>query len=98
MGECRNIDVMSPSRSPPFIDRESGELDFGQIRAEAFPVAGLIALFTGLALVPLVPVVLAIGNSLLGALLVLVAQFVLAVGAGVVLIYVVARGVQLAET
>lgn len=83
--------------SVPFIDPETGGLDTAQIRAEAFPLAGLIALFAGLALIPFLFVVLAAGNSALGVLFTIVAQFVLAVGAGVVLMYVIARGIQLAD-
>ena len=83
------------SSSRPFIDRETGALDTDQIRAEAFPLAGLIALFAGLALVPFVLVFLFAGNSALGLLFTVAGQFILAIGTGVVLIYVVARGIQL---
>lgn len=83
------------SASPPFIDRESGELDTSQIRAEAFPLAGLIVLFGGLALIPFLLGIL-FGNSGLSILFVLATQLVLAVGAGIVLMYVVARAIQLA--
>ena len=79
----------------PFIDPETGGLDRNQIRAEAFPLAGLIGLFAGLALVPFVFVILFAGNSALGLLFTVLGQFVLAIGAGVVLMYVVARGIQL---
>lgn len=84
------------STSPPFIDQDTGGLDTEQIQAEAFPLAGLIALFVGLALVPFVLVVLFSGNSTLGLLFTVLAQLTLAIGAGIVLIYVVARGTQLA--
>jgi hypothetical protein len=83
--------------SPPFIDQESGELDLGQIRAEVFPLAGLILLFGGLALLVFLLTLLAAGNSILGGFLVVVTQFILAVGTGIVLMYVVARGIQLAD-
>ncbi|WP_332898809.1 hypothetical protein [Haladaptatus sp. CMSO5] len=85
---------MSP---PPFIDRESGELDLRQIRAEVFPLAGLIVLFGGLALLMFLITLLVAGNSLLGGLLTVVTQFILAVGTGIVLMYVIARGIQLAD-
>ena len=89
---------MSSSMSlPPFIDQESGELDLGQIRAEVFPLAGLILLFGGLALLVFLLTLLAAGNSILGAFLVVVTQFILAVGIGIVSMYVVARGIQLAD-
>lgn len=84
-------------KAQPFIDRETGGLDTDQILAEAFPLAGLVALFGGLALVPYVFVFLSGGNTALGVLFTLLAQFVLAVGAGIVLMYVVARGIQLAD-
>lgn len=83
--------------SPPFIDQESGELDFGQIRAEVFPLAGLIVLFGGVALLLFLIVLLVAGNSLLAGFFTVVSQFVLAVGTGIVLMYVIARGIQLAE-
>jgi hypothetical protein len=83
--------------SPPFIDQESSELDLGQIRDEAFPLAGLIVLFGSLALLVFLVVLTVAGNSLLGGVLTLVSQFILAVGTGIVLIYVIARGIQLAE-
>lgn len=86
---------MSPF--PPFIDRDTGSLDYGQIQAEAFPLAGLIAFFAGLALVPFVFVFLFAGNSALGLLFTVVGQFILAIGTGVVLMYVIARGIQLAK-
>ncbi|WP_276248600.1 MULTISPECIES: hypothetical protein [unclassified Haladaptatus] len=84
--------------SPPFIDQESGELDLSQIRAEVFPLAGLILLFGGLALLVFLLVLLVAGNSLLGGLLTVITQFILAVGTGIVLMYVIARGIQLADT
>lgn len=84
---------MSPP--PPFIDQNTGSLDTSQIREEAFPLARLIALFVGLALVPFLFVILVSGNSALGLLLTVVAQFILAVGTGIVLMYIIARGLQL---
>ncbi|WP_302080451.1 hypothetical protein [Salinibaculum rarum] len=83
--------------SVPFIDRETGALDTDQILSEAYPLTGLIALFAGLALIPFLLAVLFAMNSLLGTLFVIVAQFVLAVGTGIVLMYVIARGIQLAD-
>ncbi|MDZ5811929.1 hypothetical protein U4E84_11310 [Halorubrum sp. AD140] len=83
--------------SPPFIDPESGELDLGQIRAEIFPLAGLIVLFGGAALLLFLITLLVAGNSLLGGVLTVVSQFIIAVGTGIVLMYVVARGIQLAD-
>jgi hypothetical protein len=80
--------------SPPFIDLASGGLDTDQIRQEALPLAGLIMLFGGLALVPLL-VALVTGGGI-GMLFTVIAQLVAAVGTGVVLMYVIARGIQLA--
>lgn len=85
------------ARTRPFIDTATGGLDTDQVKRESYPLAGLIALFGGLALLPFVFVFLFAGNSALGVLFTIVAQFVLAVGAGVVLMYVIARGIQLAE-
>lgn len=83
--------------SPPFINQESGELDLGQIRSEVFPLAGLIVLFGGLALLAFLITLLFAGNSLFGGLFIIVSQFIVAVGTGIVLMYVVARGIQLAD-
>lgn len=83
--------------SPPFIDPESGELDLDQIRAEVFPLAGLIVLFGGAALLVFLIMLLVAGNSLLAGFLTVVSQFILAVGTGIVLMYVVARGIQIAD-
>lgn len=83
---------MSPSR--PFIEPDSGGLDTDQILTEAYPLAGLVLLFAGLALVPFL-VALLFGGSFLSGLFTVLAQLVLAIGGGIVLMYVVARGVQL---
>ena len=72
-------------------------MDLGRIRAEVFPLAGLILLFGGLALLVFLLTLLVAGNSILGGFLVVVTQFILAVGTGIVLMYVVARGIQLAD-
>ncbi len=86
---------MAPSR--PFVDPGTGQLDVEQILAEAIPLAKLAGLFVLVALVPFAFVFLFGGPSGLGAIFALAAQFVIAVGSGIVLLYVVARGVQLAE-
>lgn len=85
---------MTPSI--PFIDPETRGLRTDQIRDESYRVAGLIALFGGVALVPFA-FALAFEGAGLGFLFLLVTQFVIAVGTAVVLMYVVARGVQLAD-
>jgi len=84
--------------SPPFIDQESGELDLSQIRAEAFRLAGLIVLFGGVALLVFLLTLLVAGNAVLAGFLTVLLQFVLAVGTGIVLMYVIGRGIQLADT
>ena len=84
--------------SPPFIDQESGELNLRQILGEVFPLAGLIVLFGGLALLVFLLTVIVAGNSLLGGVLTVVSQFIIAVGCGIVLLYIIARGIQLADT
>ncbi|WP_254271594.1 hypothetical protein [Haloarcula marina] len=82
---------------PPFVDPVTNELDTDQILAEAIPLAKLVGVFVAVALVPLGLGFFALGNSAIGAILALLGQFVLAVGTGVVLLYVVARGRQLSS-
>ena len=86
---------MSPSN--PFIDRETGQIDTDRVLVEAIPIAKLIGLFVAIALVPLLVVFVLVGNSAIGMLFILVAQFVLAVGAGVVLLYIITRAIRLAN-
>lgn len=86
---------MSPS--PPFVDHSTGTIDTTQILVEAIPLAKLVGVFVALALVPFGLVFFTLGNSALGAIFTVVAQFVLAIGSGVVLMYVIARGMQLAD-
>jgi len=81
--------------SKPFIDPATGGLDTTRIVSEAVPIGKLVGLFVGLSLVPFGLVYLALGNSVLSAVLAALGQFVLAVGAAVVLTYAVARGIQL---
>lgn len=85
------------SNPRPFIDLETGGLDTAHIRHEAYPLAGLIALFAGLALIPFLLAFLAGGNGLFGLLFTVLAQLIMAVGAGIVLMYVIARGIHLAD-
>ncbi|EMA30710.1 hypothetical protein [Haloarcula japonica] len=85
---------MSPPR--PFIDPATDEIDTTQILSEAVPLAKLIGVFVAGSL-PLYAIVLfGAENSALGAVLALLGNFILAVGAGVVLMYVIARGIRLA--
>jgi len=83
---------------PPFVDPATGALDVAQILSEARPLARLIGAFVTVALVPYALVYLALGSSPLGTVLALLGQFVLAVGTGIVLMYVVARGRHLADS
>lgn len=83
---------MSPSS--PFIDRESGTLDTVQIRYEAVPLAKLVAVVAAVALVPHWT---ATETGLIPGVFAFLAQFVVAVGSSIVLLYVITRAIQLAE-
>jgi len=89
------------STARPFFVSSSGELDTDRILYEAIPLAKLVA---AVGLVALAPVFLQVvlGTILgvpspLGLLLTLATQFVLAVGTGIVLMYVVVRANRIAE-
>lgn len=86
---------MSPPS--PFVDPTTGTLDRSEILQEAMPLAGLIGLFVGLALIPFLFVLLLGGNSFLGVILMVVVQFILAIGAGIVLMYIITRAIQLVD-
>ncbi|MFC4408087.1 hypothetical protein [Haloarchaeobius iranensis] len=90
---------MSPSR--PFFTTPSGEFDTGQLLYEAIPLAKLVALVGAVALTPQLLHWLAIEllsiTPALGIVFTLATQFVLAVGTGLVLIYVVVRANQLTD-
>jgi len=81
----------------PFVDTETATLDFAQIMVESLPLAKLIGLFVAIALVPFTVVFFFGGRSGLGLLFALLGQFILAIGSGITLIYVVARGISLAD-
>jgi hypothetical protein len=81
---------------PPFIDPTDRTLDTDQILYEAIPIASLVALFGGLALLPLLLVFFLGPTGFLGALFTVVAQFILAIGTGIVLLYLLVRAEQLA--
>lgn len=83
--------------STPFVDPATGTLDTSRILVEAIPLAKLIGLFVGIALVPFAFVFLLGEHSVLGVLLTIVAQFVLAIGSGIVLLYIVVRAIRLAD-
>jgi len=89
------------STSRPFFLQSSGELDTDRILYEAIPLAKLVA---AVGLVALAPVFLRLllsdllgFGSALGLLLTFATQFVLAVGTGIVLMYVIVRANQIAE-
>ncbi|WP_254763349.1 hypothetical protein [Natrinema marinum] len=90
---------MSPSR--PFVDTDTGELDTAQLIKEAIPLARLIGAVALVALIPLVFRIVFDGllglTSGLGFLFILVSQFILAVGTGLVLIYVIVRANQIID-
>jgi hypothetical protein len=80
---------MSPSR--PFFDPVTGALDTDQLIYEAVPLAKLAA---AVLVVAAVPFLFGLGGPL-GLVFVFLTQFVLLVGGGLFLLYVVARGRQL---
>ncbi|MHB9285661.1 hypothetical protein ACKVMT_01310 [Halobacteriales archaeon Cl-PHB] len=88
---------MPPAR--PFFEASSGALDVEQLVAEAYPLAKLIGLVAIVALVPVLLQLLLVDfvgvTPALHLVLGLATQFVLAVGAGLVLLYVVSRAQQL---
>ncbi|WP_340102178.1 hypothetical protein [Salinibaculum salinum] len=86
---------MSPTG--PFIDSETGGLDTNQILTEAYPLVGLILLFASLALFPFIFTILLFGDSFIGFLFTLLTQLILAIGTGIILIYIIARAIQLAD-
>ena len=90
---------MPPSR--PFFDPATGALDTGELLREAVPLGKLVAAVAVAAFVPLllrfVFVQVPALSSVLGLPFVLASQFVLAVGTGVVLLYVVVRANQLGD-
>ena len=86
---------MSPSTL--FIDQETGEIDTNRILAEAIPIAKLIGVFVAIALIPLAIVFVFVGNSLVGLLFTVAAQFILTIGAAIVLLYIISRAIHLAN-
>lgn len=85
------------SPRPPFIDPGTGEIDIAQIATESLPLGKLIAVFGVLSLIPYAIAVFTFPHSILSAILIVVAQFILAVGTGIVLMYIIVRGLQLME-
>lgn len=86
---------MAPST--PFVDRTDGTIDTDQVLVEAIPIAKLVALVVAVALVPFVLAILLDSVPVLGMLFAIAGQFTLAVGSGIVLIYVITRAIDLAD-
>jgi hypothetical protein len=80
--------------NPPFVEPGTLSLDFDALRREAIPITALVALFGGLALVPFA-VGFTLAPSELAVLFAVLGQLVLAVGAAMLLLYVVTRAIQL---
>jgi len=78
-----------------FVD-DTGGLDLEQVVSEAVPIAYLVGTFATVALVPFL-LGLLFGPGGIGLVFTILGQFVLAVGAAVVLLYVVTRALQLHE-
>jgi len=80
---------------------DGDELDSGAVWREAVPLARLVAVVGAVALVPVTLQWLVVETlglvPVTTALLSVATQFVLAVGTGVVLLYVVVRGIRLAD-
>lgn len=70
-------------------------LYIAQLVTEALPLGKLIAVFGALSLIPYGIAVFAFPHSIISAVLIVVGQFILATGAGIVLMYVIARGLRL---
>ena len=83
--------------APPFVNPATNELDLHQIWNEALPVLGLVVLFGSLALLPYLVVVVVFEGTVISSILMAFTQLVLAVGASIVLMYVVARAIQLSD-
>lgn len=79
---------------PPFIDHTTGTLNTDQIIKESIPLSKLIA---AVGVVALLPFAIATTFGLFERVFILLTQFVLAVGSGIVLLYVITRWIQLAE-
>ncbi|WP_348612523.1 hypothetical protein [Halobaculum rarum] len=86
---------MPPSKL--FFEQETGKLDTTQLLDEATPIAKLIGLFAIIALIPFAIAFVFLRSSLIGMPLVVLAQFILAVGVATVLMYVINRAIQLSN-
>lgn len=90
---------MSPSR--PFFTSPSGDIDPSQVLEEARPLAKLIGAVGIVALIPIILQIIIVDIlavvPVFGVVFTLAAQFIAAVGTGIVLIYVIVRANQLAD-
>lgn len=89
---------MSPSR--PFFDPATGELDTVQLIKEVIPLTKLIGAVVLVALVPIlfrVTLGVLLGLTSEFGLYVLASQFIIAVGTGIVLLYVIVRANQMID-
>lgn len=89
---------MSPPK--PFFTSPSGTLDTDQILAEARPLAKLIGAVIIAALLPILAlrvIQFFVYFSFVNSLFVLATQFILAVGSGIVLLYIIIRANQLLD-
>lgn len=82
------------SSIPPFIDESSGSLDTDQLLVEIIPLGKLIAL---VGVCTLLPFGIATTFGFFRGIFIFVAQFIFAVGASIVLMYIFTRAIQLAE-
>lgn len=85
----------------PFLVGDTGEIDVDRVLDEAIPIVKLVAMILIGVLIPLFLGQALVGGfglaELLGEVLVLLAQFIGAIGGSVVLLYVVSRGIQIAN-
>ncbi|KDE56852.1 hypothetical protein EL22_19220 [Halostagnicola sp. A56] len=87
---------MSPPK--PFFTSQSGALDTGQILDEALSLAKLIGAVVAVALIPILVLKITefvVEFTVLQVIFSLTTQFLLAVGSGIVLLYVIIRANQL---
>lgn len=84
-------------RTRPFFDQKTGNLDTAQLKAEVFPIVKLLGLFLLLGL-GLFVIGLAASATVIffGILFVFAAYVVLILGVAIVLMYTIARAIQLA--
>lgn len=82
------------SSSPLFIEHSTGTLDTDKIITESIPLTKLIGL---VGVVALIPFAVASTFRVFEGIFILLTQFILAVGSGIVLLYIITRAIQLAE-